>query len=58
MDVLALILAFVALAVFLLEASERRRTAAVTFRVPLALALLTGALICQFTTVTDKLVNW
>lgn len=57
MDVLALILALVALVVFAVEALGRRTTANVAF-VPLGLALLTASWICQATTITDKLVNW
>lgn len=58
MDVLALILAALALVVFLIEANERRNAGSITFRVPVALALLTASWICQATTITDKLVNW
>lgn len=56
MDVLALILAVIALLVFLYD-SRRTGTPRVAL-LPLGLALLTAAWICQATSITDNMVNF
>lgn len=58
MDVLALILALLALVVFLADAFGRREVARNVAYLPLGLALTVAALICQFTSITDNLVNF
>jgi len=55
MDVIALVLAILASLAFASDARARVNTS--LNLVPLGLALLTVALICQFTTITDNLVN-
>lgn len=55
MDVIALVLAILAAIAF--AAAARPRVTSNLNLVPLGLALLTVALICQFTTITDNLVN-
>lgn len=57
MDVVAFVLALLALVCFALDI-RRRATASELALLPLGLALLTGALICQFTTISDNLVNF
>lgn len=57
MDVVALVLAIIAAVVFLFG-GELRLGAHVFGNIALGLALLTVALICQFTTISDHLINW
>lgn len=55
MDVVALVLAILAALAF--AAAARPRVTTDLNLVPVGLALLTVALICQFTSITDNLVN-
>lgn len=56
MDVLALVLAVLAVLVFLLD--TRRPGTTNPALLPLGLALLAASWICQATTITDNLVNF